>query len=523
MKKNLFYLFALVCSMSLFTACSDDDDAPDYSKVIESEIAGNYKGTLTVTVEGTTMPSEPQKITIEKASPSAINLSLANFSFMGITIGDIELKNCILSQNGDTYTFTGTQKLEVEGLSCTINAQGTIANGAVKVDMDVDAIAGGLKQSVKVVYEGTRLSGSESSEAKVTDFIIDNVLVVEKPVINEETGAISFRVSENATDEDLTALVPTFKVSDKATVEPASGVAQDFSKGKQVTYTVTAEDGTQKTYVAFIAGNIQVYDFELGWTTAGYEENKTEAYDVPEEGWATSNVGVWFIKYMYSNVYDGAYPVLKTDDAKSGQTAVKLVTLDTKGQAEVDLGAFQIPAIPKVTSGSLFLGEFKVDIQNTLNSTKFGNPYYKKPTSIQFFYKYTPGSDYYLCADPAKANEVTLDTDKTDECLVSAVLYEVPYFETEDPKDANNEAYDKRLTGVNLYTATDQIVAIGTFASGAQADYKEVNLELKYKKEYDANKKYRFAVIFSSSKDGDKFSGAPGSTLIVDALTVLSE
>ena len=31
--------------MSLFTACSDDDD-PDYSKVIEEEIAGNYKGTL---------------------------------------------------------------------------------------------------------------------------------------------------------------------------------------------------------------------------------------------------------------------------------------------------------------------------------------------------------------------------------------------------------------------------------------------------------------------------------------------
>ena len=56
MKKNLFYLFALICSMSLFTACSDDDD-PDYSKVIEEEIAGNYKGTLTVTVEGTTMPS----------------------------------------------------------------------------------------------------------------------------------------------------------------------------------------------------------------------------------------------------------------------------------------------------------------------------------------------------------------------------------------------------------------------------------------------------------------------------------
>lgn len=515
MKKNLFYLFALICSMSLFTACSDDDDAPDYSKVIDSEIAGNYKGTLAVTVEGTTMPAEPQKITIEKASPSAINLSLKNFSFMGLNIGDVELKNCALSQNGDTYTFTGTQDLKVDALSCTINAKGTIVKGQVKVDMDIDANAGGVKQKVAVVYQGTRLSGSESSEAKISDFAIDNALVTEKPVINEETGTITFRVDEAATDDELVALVPTFKVSDKATVKPASGVAQDFSKGKQVTYTVTAEDGTVRTYMASIAGRIQNYDFEEGWTIAGGQK----PYDVPEEAWATSNVGVSLIKLIYSSVYDGSYPVLKTDDAKSGQTAVKLVTLDTKGQA----GGGWIPAIPKITSGSLFLGTFEVDMQNTLNSTKFGNPYYKKPVSIQFFYKYAPGTEYYVCADPTKANEAILDATKTDECSATAVLYEVPYFETEDPNDPNNTEYDKRLTGVNLYTATDQIVAIGTFASGAQADYKEVTINLEYKKEYDANKKYRFAVIFSSSKDGDKFSGAPGSALTVDALTVLSE
>ena len=26
MKKNLFYLFALICSMSVFTACKDDEE-----------------------------------------------------------------------------------------------------------------------------------------------------------------------------------------------------------------------------------------------------------------------------------------------------------------------------------------------------------------------------------------------------------------------------------------------------------------------------------------------------------------
>ena len=30
MKKNLFYyLFAVICSVSLFTSCSDDDGSPD--------------------------------------------------------------------------------------------------------------------------------------------------------------------------------------------------------------------------------------------------------------------------------------------------------------------------------------------------------------------------------------------------------------------------------------------------------------------------------------------------------------
>ena len=41
---------------------------------------------------------------------------------------------------------------------------------------------------------------------------------------------------------DLTKLVPTITISDKATISPNTGVAQDFSK--EISYTVTAEDGS---------------------------------------------------------------------------------------------------------------------------------------------------------------------------------------------------------------------------------------------------------------------------------------
>ena len=50
MKKNLFYLFALICSMSLFTACSDDDEAPGNSGVV-GEVVGDYKGLMDVYYE----------------------------------------------------------------------------------------------------------------------------------------------------------------------------------------------------------------------------------------------------------------------------------------------------------------------------------------------------------------------------------------------------------------------------------------------------------------------------------------
>ena len=49
---------------------------------------------------------------------------------------------------------------------------------------------------------------------------------------------------------DLTKLVPTIGISEFATVSPATGVAQDFSKPVQ--YVVTAEDGTKATHTVTV-------------------------------------------------------------------------------------------------------------------------------------------------------------------------------------------------------------------------------------------------------------------------------
>jgi hypothetical protein len=54
-------------------------------------------------------------------------------------------------------------------------------------------------------------------------------------------------------DPDLESffVTPTIVVSDKATISPASGVKQDLLK-KPVVYTVTAEDGSSKSYTASV-------------------------------------------------------------------------------------------------------------------------------------------------------------------------------------------------------------------------------------------------------------------------------
>ena len=64
-----------------------------------------------------------------------------------------------------------------------------------------------------------------------------NSAVIIQPQINGTD--ITFMVADTTGTETLKTLIPTIAVSEKATVMPASGVAQDFS-GK-VTYTVIAE------------------------------------------------------------------------------------------------------------------------------------------------------------------------------------------------------------------------------------------------------------------------------------------
>ena len=109
----------------------------------------------------------------------------------------------------------------------------------------------------------------KSNEKQILSFRFESLNV--EAVIVEETKTISAKLPFDA---DVKNLTPIMVISEKATVNPGSGVSMDFTN--PVTYTVTAEDGTQVEYLV----SVNIENPFLGiW---GVE--KLEYYEIDNEG-----------------------------------------------------------------------------------------------------------------------------------------------------------------------------------------------------------------------------------------------
>jgi len=84
-----------------------------------------------------------------------------------------------------------------------------------------------------------------SSESEISSFVFDGLTPA---VTADVTGTTITATVPYGTD--VTSLTPTIMVSEEATLDPASGTAQDFTS--PVSYTVTAEDGTETTYTVTV-------------------------------------------------------------------------------------------------------------------------------------------------------------------------------------------------------------------------------------------------------------------------------
>ena len=91
---------------------------------------------------------------------------------------------------------------------------------------------------------------AKSSEKVMESFKFEGLDPVAVGVIDQETKTVTINLPYKEEGTDVTGLVPSIEVSEKASVNPASGAPQDFSS--DVTYTVTAEDGTTQAYTVSV-------------------------------------------------------------------------------------------------------------------------------------------------------------------------------------------------------------------------------------------------------------------------------
>lgn len=491
------------------------------AKIVVAEIPGEdvvtaslynliYKGNMDIDVANIPNPiSMEQRVYVAKAYSkgmegrdlSMVKLTIQNFAFQGLTLGDITLDTVLVQKRGEVLAFKANdRKLKLAAVGEVLaNLRGTIVGEKMTLNLDIDAT--GLK--VAVGFEGQ--SVIESKVARITEMAVEGDAIIGRIA---STSNMTLQVWDDTEDGAL-LLVPKYKLSDKATVDsvvlfrkgqPSMKLTQDQVESKQpidfsllkqgkndyVKYFLAAEDpNTKGSYIIYVE-RIQTLntDFSFNQWISG-----------EPAGWATSNSAAALFPLFGINV---PVPVLQVP----GEDAAKITTSRTVSET--------IPngMIPGVTSGTMFLGTFAINAENTLKSTRFGLPYRKVPVTFKMTYKYIPGTTFYRTVTDNSINGTEIVPGEKDQCSIGAYLYEVADF-------------TETLDGTNINT-DNRVILKAIMTDNATDGYKTqtINFVKTGNGEFNPAKKYKLAVVCSSSKRGDEFMGADGSQLFVQKLVI---
>ncbi|WP_242385354.1 calycin-like domain-containing protein [Phocaeicola sartorii] len=154
MKKNLFYyLFAVICSVTLFASCSDDDD-DDVKGLTIDNVVGTFTGDLKVLQQ----PIPNTSITVIKVDANTVKVELKDFKFGELVIGDITADcKATLDKEGDDFDLNGQTTLTVAALGnieLPITIEGEV--DAKELDIDINIINVPVLNTLKVEFEGTK-------------------------------------------------------------------------------------------------------------------------------------------------------------------------------------------------------------------------------------------------------------------------------------------------------------------------------------------------------------------------------
>ena len=323
--------------------------------------------------------------------------------------------------------------------------------------------------------------------------------------VYSEQSAIQFVVRRSA---DLARMAPRFKITEGATIEPASGTVCDFSKGP-VSYTVTSEarQWTRQYQVAFLPTTVTVtdtvcYDFEHTRIDDKYKKfyvwYEQDADGNVDDIWATGNGG-----YFIANSSKTAdqYPTVPDDNGLDGR-CLKLMTLDT--------GPLGRSTGRPIAAGNMFLGKFIIDraLKDALHATEMGIPFTHAPQKLTGYYRYQPGPEF-------KNKQQQVIENRRDSADIYAVLYR-----NHDDQGAPVVLYGDDVLSSPLIVSKARIAEVKvtdewTFFEIPFEHLADVDEQLLQ------NRGYNLALVFAASIHGDTFEGAIGSTLYIDKVRII--
>ena len=134
----------------------------------------------------------PDQITIEKSAVNELQLTLKNFSFSGMPLGDIVVDKIAVTEDGSNYNMASKEPVSLSlmgGLiQASVSVTGTIqADGTAKATIDVDATGIGkipVTFNGSLVAEGLRLSALAVSGDK-------NAITFDPDVFNYKSLAVA--------------------------------------------------------------------------------------------------------------------------------------------------------------------------------------------------------------------------------------------------------------------------------------------------------------------------------------------
>lgn len=169
MKKNiLFYLFAVVCSMSLFTACSDDDDDTTWKEIPE------------IAKENVSVKFNNKDVTNATASFEALSAEQGKVTLNNLIYGHekVEVDVTLTKKDDTSYNFTGTANLQAPARANLVSTplqmkvSGTVTtDGKLTVDVETSGWA-----SSTGTYEKENLAITVNGEAQANTYPVTLVV-----------------------------------------------------------------------------------------------------------------------------------------------------------------------------------------------------------------------------------------------------------------------------------------------------------------------------------------------------------